>query len=50
MNSLDSIVFDGKTVELKSLSIEKLTEMLEKINTDEIMIKQELDSILKRLS
>lgn len=50
MNSdLGNIVFNGKTINLNKHSRRGLKDVLTKINEEEIMIKQELDDILKRL-
>lgn len=50
MNSdLGTIEFDGKTINLNTHSRRGLKDVLTKVNEEEMMIKQELDDILKRL-
>lgn len=50
MDNLNNIVLDGENIDISSLSMEKLKEILNKINEHEIMIKQELDAMIKRLA
>lgn len=47
--NLGSIVFRGKYMDLNALSIEELKDIFSQMNDEEMMIKQELDSMLKRL-
>ncbi len=50
MNSdLGNIEFDGKTINLNTYSRRGLKDVLTKINEEEIIRKEELDHILKRL-
>lgn len=49
MNSLGSVEFKGRYINLDSLSLEKTEKLFSKINDNEEMLKQEIDTILKRL-
>jgi len=49
MDELKNIVFNGEYIDLTTLSMERLKEILNQINDNEIMIKQELDNMLKTL-
>ncbi len=48
-NNLGNIKLDGKSIDLNISSRKGLKDILNQINDEEIMIKQELDNILKRL-
>ncbi len=49
MSSLGSVEINGKYINLDSLSLEKMKKLFSKINDNEEMLKQEIDTILKRL-
>lgn len=50
MKNLGSIELQGENIDLSFSSIKKLKEILDQINDAEIVIKQEIDSILSELS
>ncbi len=49
MSNLGSIEVSGKHVNLDTASLEKLKMLFEKVSDSEEMLKQEMDTILRRL-
>lgn len=49
MEDIDNITFEGKNINLRNLPIEELNEILNKLNTREDAIKQEIDKYLSEL-
>ncbi len=47
--NLEPVMVEGKQVYLNLASIKELKDLVEKINAEEIKIKQELDDMLKEL-
>ena len=50
MDSLKNIVLDGENINLDNLSLEELRDLLNKINNREIVLKEEIDDMAKRLA
>lgn len=50
MNNLENIIFEGKMLDLSTLSINQLIEILETINHKQNIVKQEIDTILENVS
>ncbi len=48
-HSLGKILFHEKEIDLNKTSKKCLKDMLKKVNEEEVIIKQELEDILKRL-
>lgn len=49
MSDIDNIVFDGEYMNLNSLPMERLKEILNKVDEKEKNAKQELNELLKKL-
>lgn len=49
MNNLGNIEFEGKSTNLNTASLEQLKDLLKKVNIQEEMVKQEIDTMLKKL-
>ncbi len=46
---MESIVLNGEDVNINSLSIDKLKKILMELDSEELKLKKELDSILEKL-
>ena len=47
---MENIILDGEMLNLTSLTIEQLKEILDKIDTEELVVKQKIDNILEKLA
>ena len=50
MENIDSIVLDGEFINLNSLSIENLKSILNRLDTEKMGMKQEIDNMLEKLA
>lgn len=50
MSNLENIVLDGKDIDLNSLTLDDLKGILDRINAEEKVIKQEINDALKKLA
>lgn len=49
MNNLGNIVLNEKKIDLNKTSKKALKDILNKVSEEELILKQELDNLLKRL-
>ncbi len=47
---MENIILDGKLIDLNSFSTEQLNAVFNQLDTKELSIKQEIDTILARLA
>lgn len=47
---MENIVLDGKLINLNLLPVEELNTILDKLDTEELTVKQEINSILAKLA
>ena len=47
---MENIELNGKSVNLNSLSMEKLKSVFKELDTQELLMKQEINSILEELT
>ncbi len=47
---MGNIVLDGEMINLNTLTMEKLKNILDKIDTEELVVKEEISEILEELA